>query len=139
MATLCIILRDNLRPGHPSPHTAARPGDVVAVYGDAVVPGTKTVASPDFALVRLPRVSRARLEFLLDPVVSDLTDAQQIPTVYRRRRFLTGLLTRDQLDKAKASALVYDTAGDDFERDAVRDHVEDKATGRTLRDDGVTI
>ena len=138
MATLCVILRDNLRPGHPAPHTAARPGDVVSVYEDDIVPGIKTVGSPDFALIKLPGVPRAQLEFLKDPVMVDLLDADEIPIAYRCRKFLTGSLTKEQLDKAKTTALVYAVTGD-VPKDNFLDHVEDKATGRTLRQDGVSL
>jgi len=56
MAQLIVRMKDNLRPHHPFPEAAYRPGDIVDVLEDGVFPGRK-ITPPNWLIIQLPEVS----------------------------------------------------------------------------------
>ena len=52
MCQLIVRMKDNLRPNHPCPHMAYRPGDVVDVLEDGTSSGVK-VCLPNFLVVQV--------------------------------------------------------------------------------------
>ena len=134
MARLLVFLHDNQRPNHPCPHMAARPFDIVKVLPDGTPVGRK-VTLPKWAVVDLPGVPVDKLLPLV-VVQAASSDPDAEVTLFRARRLGRNRLPVPLLNAIeKDGYLEVSVAKSEF----ILDYVENKATGETAREEGLTL
>ncbi len=125
---LCVRAKDNLRPGHPCPHLAARPGDLIDVVAAPHTPGRK-VTAPNWWVFLLDGATRETVAKYLAPKM----DGDEIIMLRRYKLDATRIspATRTQLE-----AGVVVTVSGEASATALLQAIVNKDTGESAQEEG---